>query len=260
MCLRIARREHRSVIGPLEKSEGYAIQRHDQSPSVRSAADVSLREPCGKSSRLWGSTIVLLGGGLARHALSRGFRVFGFDKTEPGADLLEAGLEVLANLEQLREAIEAPRRVFLYLPAGVLVDETLNSLSRILDRGDVAADGGNSYWGDSIGRHRRLKNAGIEFLDLGTSGGPSGALNGACFMVGGEREVVSRLEPVLKELAVPGGYVHAGGPGAGHFVKLVHNGIEFGMLQAIGEGRICWSAFERNCRQATFSTAGAMVR
>jgi 6-phosphogluconate dehydrogenase len=202
----------------------------------------------------------LLGGGLARHALSRGFRVFGFDKTEPGADLLEAGLEVLANLEQLREAIEAPRRVFLYLPAGVLVDETLNSLSRILDRGDVAADGGNSYWGDSIGRHRRLKNAGIEFVDLGTSGGPSGALNGACFMVGGEREVVSRLEPVLKELAVPGGYVHAGGPGAGHFVKLVHNGIEFGMLQAIGEGRICWSAFERNCRQATSSTAGAMVR
>jgi 6-phosphogluconate dehydrogenase len=124
----------------------------------------------------------------------------------------------------------------LYLPAGPLVDETLNALTRILGRGDVVADGGNSYWGDSIRRHARLKDTGIEFVDLGTSGGPSGALNGACFMVGGEREAVATLEPMLKQLAVPGGYVHAGGPGAGHFVKLVHNGIEFGMLQAIGEG------------------------
>jgi NAD binding domain of 6-phosphogluconate dehydrogenase len=82
-----------------------------------------------------------MGGGLARHALSRGFRVCGFDKTEPRADLLEAGLEVLENLEQLREAIDAPRLAFLYLPAGDLVDETLNALSRILDRGDVVADG-----------------------------------------------------------------------------------------------------------------------
>jgi 6-phosphogluconate dehydrogenase len=177
-----------------------------------------------------------MGGGIAHHALSRGFRVCGFDKKTPGAGLLKAGLEAVPNLGQLREGLTPPRLVFLYLPAGPLVDETLNALSRILEQGDVVADGGNSYWGDSIRRHARLKHAGIEFVDLGTSGGPSGALNGACFMVGGEREAVSRLEPVLRKLAVPGGYVHAGGPGAGHFVKLVHNGIEFGMLQAIGEG------------------------
>ncbi len=97
-------------------------------------------------------------------------------------------------------------------------------------------DGGNSYWGDSIRRHRRLKERGIRFVDLGTSGGFEGARHGACFMAGGEREAVARVEPILLDLAVEGGYVHAGPPGAGHFVKLVHNGIEFGMLQAIGEG------------------------
>jgi 6-phosphogluconate dehydrogenase len=177
-----------------------------------------------------------MGGGIARHALKQRFRVCGFDKKTPAADLVKAGLQVIGSLEELREAIRAPRLVFLYLPAGPLVDEALNALSRILERGDVVADGGNSYWGDSIRRHARLKDAGIEFVDLGTSGGPSGALQGACFMVGGERGAVGKLEPVLKELAVSGGYVHAGGPGAGHFVKLVHNGIEFGMLQAIGEG------------------------
>jgi 6-phosphogluconate dehydrogenase len=100
----------------------------------------------------------------------------------------------------------------------------------------VLVDGGNSYWGDSIRRQRRLKERGIHFVDLGTSGGFDGARNGACFMAGGEREAVERVEPILQELAVEGGYVHAGPPGAGHFTKLVHNGIEFGMLQAIGEG------------------------
>src|SRR6185437_9083780 len=102
----------------------------------------------------------------------------------PGPSLLEAGLEAVANLEQLREAIKPPRMTFLYLPAGPLVDETLNALSRILERGDILVDGGNSYWGDSIRRHARLKAKGIHFIDAGTSGGPGGALDGACFMIG----------------------------------------------------------------------------
>jgi len=97
-------------------------------------------------------------------------------------------------------------------------------------------DGGNSYWGDSIRRYRRLKEKGIQLVDLGTSGGVEGARQGACFMAGGEKQAVGRIEPMLIELAVKDGYVHAGGPGSGHFTKLVHNGIEFGMLQAIGEG------------------------
>jgi 6-phosphogluconate dehydrogenase len=112
----------------------------------------------------------------------------------------------------------------------------LGQLTGVLEPGDSIAVGGNSYWGDSIRRHARLKPTGIHFVDAGTSGGPDGALNGGCFMVGGERGPVAVLEPILRELAVKGGYIHAGGPGSGHFVKLVHNGIEFGMLQAIGEG------------------------
>jgi 6-phosphogluconate dehydrogenase len=177
-----------------------------------------------------------MGGGIAQHALQRGFRIVGFDK-KPAQDALQrAGLTQAESLEDLASALAPPRIVLLYLPAGPLVDDTLRRLSQVLQQGDVIADGGNSYWGDSIRRHQRLQATGIRFVDLGTSGGPSGALSGACFMVGGDGDAVGMLEPVLRELAVSGGYVHAGGPGAGHFVKLVHNGIEFGMLQAIGEG------------------------
>jgi 6-phosphogluconate dehydrogenase len=129
-----------------------------------------------------------------------------------------------------------PRLVMLYIPAGKAVDDTLDKLTGLLAAGDIVADGGNSYWGDSIRRHQRLHEAKLHFLDVGTSGGPHGARDGACFMIGGEDEPAALIEPLLRKLAVEGGYIHAGKPGAGHFTKLVHNGIEFGMLQAIGEG------------------------
>jgi 6-phosphogluconate dehydrogenase len=177
-----------------------------------------------------------MGGGLARQALARGMRVAGYDKSQPPADLPKAGLMVLSELADFRDALDAPRIVFVYVPAGPVVDRVLDELSGSLAAGDIIVDGGNSYWGDSIRRHRRLADRGIRFVDLGTSGGVQGAREGACFMAGGERSAVERVEPILTALAVDGGYVHAGGPGAGHFVKLVHNGIEFGMLQAIGEG------------------------
>ena len=177
-----------------------------------------------------------MGGGIARHALSKGFSVQGFDKNQISNDLQQAGVAGHTSTKSLVEALLPPRIVFLYLPAGPLVDDLLGELSGALQKGDIVADGGNSYWGDSIRRHARLQAYGVNLVDVGTSGGPSGALDGACFMVGGEPAAVAALEPILTQLAVPGGYVHAGGPGAGHFVKLVHNGIEFGMLQAIGEG------------------------
>lgn len=103
--------------------------------------------------------------------------------------------------------------------------------------------GGNSYWGDSIRRHDRYSRAGIKFIDLGVSGGVDGARRGACFMAGGAADAVALVEPVLRQLAVPDGFVHAGPAGAGHYVKLVHNGIEFGMLQAIGEGMALLEGF-----------------
>ena len=177
-----------------------------------------------------------IGGNLAQQALKEGMRVVGFDKAGPSPELLEAGLVNVDGLGKLTQALRAPRAVFLYIPAGPVVDSLLDELASHLDKDDIAIDGGNSYWGDSIRRNRRLRQRGIHLVDLGTSGGVEGAEQGACFMAGGEKEAIQRIEPILQKLAQPGGYVHAGPPGAGHFVKLVHNGIEFGMLQAIGEG------------------------
>ena len=177
-----------------------------------------------------------MGGGLALQARDRGMKVIGFDPGGLRPELVDAGVVEAGSLGDLRAALAPPRAVFVYIPAGPPVDAVLDQLAAVLDRGDVIADGGNSYWGDSIRRQRRLAGDGIELVDLGTSGGIEGARNGACFMAGGQRGAVERIAPILRQLAVPGGYVHAGPPGAGHFVKLVHNGIEFGMLQAIGEG------------------------
>ena len=177
-----------------------------------------------------------MGGNLSRQALEKGIRVVGFTRHGAPPDMIEAGLVEVRSYEDLKAELSPPRAIFIYIPAGPAVDKVLDDLAAQLDAGDILVDGGNSYWGDSIRRHQRLKEQGIDFVDLGTSGGVEGARHGACFMAGGEPEVIMRVEPILLDLATEGGYVHAGPPGAGHFTKLVHNGIEFGMLQAIGEG------------------------
>lgn len=177
-----------------------------------------------------------MGADLAKNALAKGFAVAGTDTQAVTGDLAKAGLQAAKDLEQLAELLTPPRFIMLYVPAGPPVDNVLGQLEDLLRPGDIVADGGNSYWGDSIRRHARLKQKGIHFIDAGTSGGPEGALDGACFMLGGEDAAVAAVEPMLRKLAVEGGFVHAGGPGAGHFTKLVHNGIEFAMLEAIGEG------------------------
>ena len=177
-----------------------------------------------------------MGGGLSLQALEKKMVVAGLELRGASAELRQAGLKEVKNLAGFRAALKPSRAVFVYVPAGPIVDKVLGDLAKELESGDIIVDGGNSYWGDSIRRHRKLKERGIQLVDLGTSGGVDGARHGACFMVGGEKTAVARIEPVLRALAVEGGYVHAGPPGAGHFSKLVHNGIEFGMLQAIGEG------------------------
>jgi len=176
-----------------------------------------------------------MGANLARHAAEEGIRVVGFSRTRK-EDLLKEGIELASDIGGLAALLSPPRIVFLYVPAGPTVDQVLKEVVAVLDRGDVVVDGGNSHFRDSQVRHRRLAEQGIGFVDCGTSGGLEGARHGACFMIGGEMGPVEIVAPVLKTLAVPEGYIHAGKPGAGHFVKLVHNGIEFGMLQAIGEG------------------------
>jgi 6-phosphogluconate dehydrogenase len=177
-----------------------------------------------------------IGGALAAQALERGYRVVGLTRHGVPAELVNAGVVGADRFADLAHLLRQPRIVLLYVPAGAVVDEILDALEGALSEEDIVVDGGNSYWGDSIRRHQRLKRRGLRFVDVGTSGGVSGARCSACFMAGGESDAVSVVEPVLRNLAVEGGWVHAGGPGAGHFVKLVHNGIEFGMLQAIGEG------------------------
>lgn len=176
-----------------------------------------------------------MGANIARQAAEKGIRVVGFSRTRKG-DLLREAVELAPDIPGMASVLGQPRVVLLHVPAGPAVDDVLKQLAAVLDKGDVVVDGGNSHFRDSKARRRRLAQHGIGFVDCGTSGGLEGARNGACFMVGGEADAVETVEPVLKTLAVPDGYIHAGKPGAGHFVKLVHNGIEFGMLQAIGEG------------------------
>ncbi len=177
-----------------------------------------------------------MGGGLALQALEKGMKVVGY--TIGGADgaIVSAGLAEVASIGGFREKLSSPRIVFLYIPAGPAVDALIDELAASLEAGDIIVDGGNSYWGDSVRRHGTLAARGVRFVDLGTSGGLSGAREGACFMAGGDADAVKAVENIVARLAVPGGFVHAGPPGMGHYVKLVHNGIEFGMLQAIGEG------------------------
>ena len=176
-----------------------------------------------------------MGGGLALHAMEKGHKVIGFDP-QPSAALKQAGVRFANGLEDFVRSLSRPRRIFLWIPAGAMVDKTADALSQLLEPGDIIIDGGNSYWGDSLRRAEKYRAMQLHFLDLGTSGGIEGARNAPCFMIGGPDEAVAMVEPLLRDLATEGGYVHAGGSGTGHYVKLVHNGIEFGMLQAIGEG------------------------
>ncbi len=177
-----------------------------------------------------------MGANIALHAREVGIRVVGRELKGVPEELLAAGVAEASAPSSFRELLDAPRVVLVLIPAGPAVDTVLDELADALEPGDILVDAGNSYWGDSIRRHRRLAERNRQFVDLGTSGGLEGARHGACFMAGGERDAVARIEPMLIDLATEGGYVHAGPPGAGHFTKLVHNGIEFGMLQAIGEG------------------------
>lgn len=176
-----------------------------------------------------------IGGNLAKQAVEKGIKVVGKDP-EDKPELEEFGIEKVVEYGDFTHELSKPRVIYLSLPAGKTIDRVLEELTPHLDEEDVVMDGGNSFFRDSLRRYEELKDEGIHFIDCGTSGGFMGARNGACFMVGGEKEAVEKAAPILEKLSVDGGLLHVGKPGTGHFVKLVHNGIEFGMLQAIGEG------------------------
>ena len=181
-----------------------------------------------------------MGRGLAVRAADAGHDVVGWDLVDRARDAAGAdGVATAATLSELAGRLGRPRVVLLYVPHGDPVDATLDALVPSLAAGDIVVDGGNSHWEDSRRRHDRLAEGGVRYLDMGTSGGTSEAYGwqGAAFMVGGDREAYEHVAPLLRDLAVNDGAVHhVGPPSSGHFVKLVHNAIEFGMLQAIGEG------------------------
>ncbi len=163
--------------------------------------------------------------------------VVAFDPNAEARAAVEAhGATTVASLAELAPRLSAPRAVWMMVPSGKITEETLDVLLATLERGDTIVDGGNSNWHDSVDRAKRCADGGVTVIDAGTSGGIWGLSVGYCLMVGGETEAVNRLRPVFDTLAPVGGFMHVGPAGSGHYVKMVHNGIEYGMLQAYAEG------------------------
>jgi 6-phosphogluconate dehydrogenase len=184
-----------------------------------------------------------------------GFSAVVYDKSADAvASLAAEGAAGAGSLAEFVRQLATPRTVWVMLPAGKITEETIDELASLLERDDVIIDGGNTFWQDDIRRAKTLRAKGIHYLDVGTSGGVWGLERGYCMMIGGEKAVVERLDPLFAALApgvgdiprtsgresrdprVERGYIHAGPSGSGHFVKMIHNGIEYGLMQAYAEG------------------------
>jgi 6-phosphogluconate dehydrogenase len=163
--------------------------------------------------------------------------VVAFDFSEDAVKAAEEqGASGANSLEAVVQQLSAPRAVWIMVPAGDPTQQTIETLLSLLSQGDMIIDGGNSKWTDSVARHAQCAEHGIGFVDVGTSGGVWGLEVGYCMMVGGDEEPVQRVAPILDVLAPPDGWAHMGGAGSGHYVKMVHNGIEYGLMQAYAEG------------------------
>jgi 6-phosphogluconate dehydrogenase len=196
-----------------------------------------------------------MGGNIARRLMLNGHTTVVYDRDEASRSALaKEGSTAVADLPALVAAMDKPRAVWVMLPAGDPTEETINVLADLLDADDVIIDGGNTFYKDDVRRAKALTDKGLHYVDVGTSGGVWGLERGYCMMIGGEADVVQRLDPLFETLA-PGygsvertkgrnstddraerGYIHAGPAGSGHFVKMIHNGIEYGLMQAFAEG------------------------
>jgi 6-phosphogluconate dehydrogenase len=178
-----------------------------------------------------------MGANMTERLVRGGHKVITFDRSAEAVQrVVDKGAVGAASLGDFVKKLSLPRAIWLMVPSGDPVDQTIDELLPSLAKGDTIIDGGNSNYKDSIRRGEKLKSHDMHFIDAGTSGGIWGLQNGYCMMVGGDKEIVGRLEPIFLTLAPKDGYLHAGPVGAGHFVKMVHNGIEYGMMQAYGEG------------------------
>jgi 6-phosphogluconate dehydrogenase len=187
-----------------------------------------------------------MGGNMVERLIRHGHSVVAFDRDPATVSKYQGlGAAPAKDLADVVRQLEQPRVIWIMVPAGKPVDSTIDTLHSLLAKGDILIDGGNSMYKDTVSRAERLAMEGIHFIDSGTSGGIWGLENGYCLMVGGEREAVAHCEPIFTALAQEGGYAHVGPSGAGHYVKMVHNGIEYGMLQAYAEGYEILSAAGR---------------
>ena len=195
-----------------------------------------------------------MGGNISRRLMQHGHEVSVFDVNPASVDALaKENATPTHSLEELVKSLAKPRAVWVMLPAGEITENAINTLTGILEPGDIIIDGGNTFYKEDIRRAKALVEKGLHYVDVGTSGGVWGVERGYCMMIGGEKAVVDHLDPIFKTLA-PGigeiertpnfngdaraeqGYIHAGPAGSGHFVKMVHNGIEYGLMQAYAEG------------------------
>ncbi len=178
-----------------------------------------------------------MGFNLALNLLNHGHDLVVSDiNPQKGLELAERGALPASSLEEMVTKLEPPRIVWVMVPAGEIVAGVIDTLAGLLEAGDIIIDGGNSHYKESIVRAGKLLERGIYLFDAGTSGGTEGAEHGACIMVGGNAEVFTGIEPLFRDLAVERGYLYSGESGSGHFLKMIHNGIEYGMMQAIAEG------------------------
>ena len=196
-----------------------------------------------------------MGANIARRVMRAGHACVAFDRDpRPGVELARDGAVNAQSIADLIAKLSPPRAIWIMLPAGVVTEHMIDEIAPQLAKGDVIIDGGNTFWKDDIRRAAALREKGLHYLDVGTSGGVWGLERGYCLMIGGDKQIVERLDPIFAALApgageiartphregrdprVEQGYLHAGPNGAGHFVKMIHNGIEYGMMQAFAEG------------------------
>jgi 6-phosphogluconate dehydrogenase len=178
-----------------------------------------------------------MGANMVRRLVRDGHAVVAYNRTpEKTTEIAEEGAIASYSIEELVGKLQKPRTVWIMVPAGDATEAQITELLEHLEPGDTIVDGGNTNFHDDVRRHKDLAEKGIQYVDAGVSGGIWGLKVGFCMMVGGEKEAVDPLVPIFTSLAPPDGYLHVGGPGAGHYVKMVHNGIEYGLMQAYAEG------------------------
>jgi 6-phosphogluconate dehydrogenase len=178
-----------------------------------------------------------MGAFMVERLLKDGHEVVVYNRShEKIKEIEKKGAKGAYSLEELTEKLNEPKLIWMMIPSGDTVTRMIESLVPLLSKGDILIDGGNSYYKDSVRRSGELKTLGIDYLDVGTSGGIWGLQIGYCVMIGGEKKIFEHCEPIFKSLAPPEGYKYIGSSGAGHYVKMVHNGIEYGMMQAFAEG------------------------